>query len=242
MRRREFPAACAESFLTAWAGSGYLVLSVTEDVAPGGDTHFLQTRCPPAPLLSAAAYWQRHEALHERLRRSYLLHMPIGLGPDAAGPLSLAWLVPAPSRGTLQVGAYQQPAVLSREQRAAWLAWLAKQLSQGHAGTGQRVLVQPPGADTPAYWHYGTYAGDALVPGTTCSERLRTLLTHLPRYARNATEPGLLPDSAEAAAWPFLVNTGVGGFHQGNIRVNGHKELLTSGMQPGHTHVGNGWW
>lgn len=243
MKRREFSPVWAESFLTDWAGSGYLVLGVTEDVAPGGDAHFLQTRRSGVPLLPAAAYWRRHEALHERLQRSHLLHMPIGLGPDVDGPLTLAWLVPAPSRGTLQIGDYQQPADLSSEQREGWLAWLAKQLGPGSAGMGSRALVQAPGADRPAYWHYGAYAGDELVPGTTCSERLRTLLAHLPRYARNATEPGLPPAPAEAATWPFLVNTGVSSFMQGHSRVHWHKELLTGGMQrPGHTKLSGTWW
>ena len=233
-----------ESFLTDWAASGYLVLGVTEDVAPGGDPHFLQTRRPPGPLVRADEYWLRHAAMHERLRRSNLLHLPIGLGPDADSPLAQAWLVPAPARGALRVGAtYQQQIELSAEERTSWLAWLAQLLSRGSTGTGQRVLVQAPGADAPAHWHYGAYAGDVPVPGATCSERVRTLLAALPRYPCNAIWPGQAPDPIEAATWPFLFNEGISRDIEFQHRVNENRELLASDQQrPGQTRLKDDWW
>ena len=244
MPRVAYATARTEPFLMNWAAQGYLVLGVTEDVAPGGDPQFLQTRRPPRPLVPADEYWRRHAVLHERLRRSNLLHLPIGLGPDADGPLALAWLVPAPARGTLRVGAtYQQLVDLSAGQRAAWLAWLAQLLSRGSTGTGQRVLVQGPGAGEPARWHYGAYAGDIAVPGATCSERVRGLLAALPRYARNPTAAGLAPEPLAAAEWPFLFNRGVGSSLEGMARVNGQRELLASDQQrPGQTKVNHDWY
>lgn len=235
MSRNAISTEHTESFLTSWSATGYLVLSVTEDVDPSGDPQFLQTRSRPGPLLPADEYWRRHGALHERLRRNNLLHLPIGLGPDEDGPLALAWLVPAPTQGTLQVGAIyqqQQQVDLSAGQRMAWLLWLADQLSRGKTGTGQRVVVQSPG-DThkSACWHYGAYVGEIPVPGATCSERVRTLLAALPRYTRNATMPGLIPDPAAAADWPFLFNKRLSGFNDGVIRVNGHRELLFGNEQ-----------
>ena len=112
-----------------------------------------------------------------------------------------------------------------------------------YGGTGQRVLVQAPGADEPARWHYGAYAGDVPVPGATCSERVRTLLTALPRYACNATWPGLAPDPVAAAAWPFLFNNGISRAIEFQYRVNKNRELLASDQQrPGQTWLKDDWW
>lgn len=244
MQRVTYSLERTETFLTTWAASGYLVLTVTEDVSPSGDPSFLQTRRAARPLITAGEYWERHGILHERLRRSNLLHLPIGLGPDADGPLALAWLVPAPSRGILQVGAaFQEPVGLNVGQQAAWLAWLAPLLNRNTMGKSQRMLLQAPGADQPAYWHYGAYAGDVAVPGATCSERVRTLLACLPRYARDGVTPGLVADPAAAADWPFLFNIHVDSTLQGMARVNGHRELLNiSQQQPGHTKLNDDWW
>ena len=149
-----------------------------------------------------------------------------------------------PARGALRVGAtYQQQIDLSAEERTSWLAWLAQLLSRGSTGTGQRVLVQVPGADAPAHWHYGAYAGDVPVLGATCSERVRTLLAALPRYACNAIWPGHAPDPIEAARWPFLFNEGISRAIEFQHRVNENRELLASDQQrSGQTRLKDDWW
>ncbi|MBC6992233.1 hypothetical protein [Hymenobacter sp. BT491] len=231
-----------EQFLTGWADRGYLLVSVAQDVAPHGDALFRQTRGPAAAPLAAADYWQRQGALHEQLRRHGLLHMPIGLGPDAAAPLALAWLVPAPARGWASaLAGFQTELTLDAGLRMRWLGMLAGQLVTPQQ-PAQRALLQPPGADQPARWRYGNYLGDEPLQGTQC-ERVRTLLGALPRYARDASTPPLPADPAAAEEWPFLFNKPVGGTFEGMSRVNGHRELLASDeQQPGDTKVNSYWW
>ena len=244
-RRPVFAEKEAENFLAGWAARGYLVLGASPDVAAHGDPHFLTGRPRQQPLPAPADYWQRQAELHERLRGNGLLHMPLALGPDAAAPHALAWLVPAPARGQLRViGGFEEEVPLDDAQRQGWLLALAKRLLGASIGVGQRALVQPPTAGAgPAYWHYGAYLGDFAVPGDTHAARLRLLLAGLPRYAAHADAPGVPATPAEAADWPLLVNPGVSGVADGHRRVNGHCELLFGAQQrPGNTRLNDIWW
>lgn len=230
--RREASAA-VEDFLSRWAENGYLFMGVTQDVAPHGDVQFLQGRPAPKPLPAAEQYWEQHAALHAQLCSIGLQQMPIGLGPGPDEPLALAWLLPAPARGVVRtLAGFEQTVVLTPEQRNSWLDWMARRLGAGNARPHQRILVQPPGPDQPACWHYGSYRGDAPITGPH-TERLRTLLTALPRYACDITTAALAPTPAEAAAWPLLLNQRPGGSMEGMRRGQGHRELFLTSLPEG---------
>lgn len=215
-----------EDFLGRLAGLGYLLIGVAEDVAAHGDVQFLQTRRAPKSRQSGEQYWQQHALLHQQLCSMGLKHMPVGLGPGPDEPFALAWLLPAPADGKLIASAgFEQTVDLTEGQRDAWLDWVARQLSTTNARTAQRVLLQPPGAQRPAYWHYGSYRGDAPIEGSP-AERLRTLLSALPRYARNFSTEVLTATPDEAGAWPFLLNQPPTSSMDGMGRAQFNRELF----------------
>ncbi|AIZ65375.1 hypothetical protein PK28_17015 (plasmid) [Hymenobacter sp. DG25B] len=68
------------------------------------------------------------------------------------------------------------------------------------------------------------------------TERLRTLLAALPRYACDITTPALAPTLAEAAAWPFLLNQRPSGHLEGMRREQGHRELFLNSRPEGEAY------
>ena len=224
--RREAPETF-EDFLRRWAGPGYLVIGVAEDVASHGDAQFLQMRRTPKPLQAPVLYWEQHAALHTQLCSMGLQHMPVGLGPGPGEPFALAWLLPAPTQGKLFAPAgYEQRADLNEEQRDSWLDWVAKQLSAMSLKPAQRVLLQPPGALRPACWNYGSYRGDAPIDGPY-TQRLRTLLAALPRYACDYSTPAVAATPDQATDWPLLLNQQPSGTIEGMRREQVHQELFS---------------
>jgi hypothetical protein len=224
--RHEAPEAF-EDFLRRWAGPGYLVLSVAEDAAPHGDAQFLQTRRAPRNPQAPALYWQQHAALHTQLCSMGLQHMPIGLGPGPGEPFALAWLLPAPTRGKLLARTgFEQQVDLTEEQRDSWLDWVARQLNTTSLKPAQRVLLQPPGGRGPACWHYGSYRGDVPIDGPY-TQRLRTLLEALPRYACDFSTPPVAATADQATGWPLLLNQRPGGTIEGMRRGQVHQELFS---------------
>lgn len=223
--RREAPEAF-EDFLRRWAGPGYLVIGVAEDVASHGDAQFLQTRRAPKPRQAPELYWEQHAALHTQLCSMGLQHMPVGLGPGPSEPFALAWLLPAPTQGKLLAPAgYEQRVDLTEEQRDSWLDWMAKQLGTTSPKPAQRALLQPPGVLRPACWSYGSYRGDAPIDGPY-TRRLRTLLAALPRYACDYSTPALAATPDHATEWPLLLNQRPSGTIEGMRRGQVHQELF----------------
>ena len=225
-----------EAFLSRWAEQGYLVIGITEDVAPHGDAQFLQGRRAPKPWSDAALYWQQHASLHQQLCGLGLQHLPMGLGLGPGEPFALAWLLPAPTKGKLYAPAgFEQTVTLTQGQRNGWLDWIARQLSTTTPGPAQRVLLQPPGANLPACWNYGAYRGDAPLDGPH-TKRLRTLLAALPRYACDIITPALAPTPEAAATWPLLLNQQPSGSIEGLRRGQVHQELFLISQPEGKAY------
>ena len=215
-----------EDFLGRLAGQGFLLIGVADDVAAHGDVQFLQARRASKPWQSGEQYWQQHAWLHQQLCSMGLKHMPVGLGPGPDEAFALAWLLPAPTEGKLTASAgFGQTVDLTVGQRDAWLDWVSRQLSTTNARPAQRVLLQPPGAQRAACWHYGTYRGDAPIEGSP-AERLLTLLAALPRYARDYSTEALAATPDEAGAWPFLLNQPPTSSMDGMGRAQFNRELF----------------
>lgn len=218
-----------EDFLGRLTELGYLLIGVAEDMSPHGDAQFLQARRAPNPWQPGEQYWQQHTNLHQHLCSMGLKHMPVGLGPGPDEPFALAWLLPAPAQGRLGASAgFEQTVDLTEGQRESWLDWVARQLSGTNACQAQRVLLQPPGSQHPAYWHYGAYRGDAPIGGSPAG-RLRTLLAALPRYARDHSTVALAATPDDAGAWPFLLNQPPSSTMAGMGREQFNRELFLIG-------------